>query len=291
MGSTRDYKDHFYRCSDDRLDLYARIYGDCEDGIPVLMMHGLTRNSADFENIAEILRHSHKLIIPDQRGRGRSDYDTNQENYAPHIYVQDMFALLRSLDVEKVVLLGTSMGGLIAMLMAASKPEIVKSIILNDIGPEVDQAGLVRLQQYVGHPVRVENWQDAAAYCQKINAIAFPNYDTNDWTAFAKRTFIADGDGVPKLVYDPKISEGLKGNAENAAPPDLWSVWDMLSQIPILTVRGETSDILSPATLAKMSEQHGSDFYIVEVPDIGHAPMLDETAAVDAITAFLKRHS
>lgn len=287
IGRLAKYKDHCYRSADDRLDLYARIYDDCTDGIPILMMHGLTRNSADFENIAEILRKNHKLIAADQRGRGRSGYDPESTNYHPAVYAEDMIALLRSLDIEKAILLGTSMGGIIAMLMSARQPDMAQALIINDVGPEVAPAGLERLQSYVGKSIQVDNWHDAADHCRQINQIAFPEYRSADWMAFAKRTFTTDKSGIPKLAYDMAISEGVQGEAPTAAPADLWQNWDLLPKIPILAIRGESSDILSPQTLADMRRRHAGSFSSVEIPGRGHAPMLDEPKAISTISKFL----
>lgn len=287
IGRVTDFKDHFYRSADDRLDLYARVYDDCTDGIPILMMHGLTRNSADFENIAELLRPDNQLVIADQRGRGRSEYDPVSANYHPGVYAEDMFALLGSLGIEQAILLGTSMGGIIAMLMAARQPDIARALIVNDIGPEVTPAGLERLRNYVGKPVQVSDWQDAADHCRQTNKIAFPEYRSEDWKAFAKRTFIADECGVPKLAYDMAISEGVQGQAPTAAPADLWQAWDLLSQVPVLAIHGERSDILSAETLEQMKRRHSGRFLLVEIPGRGHAPMLDEPIACSTITEFL----
>ncbi len=283
----KNYRDYSYRSADDRLDLYARDYHGNGDGAPILMMHGLTRNSADFENIAAILRDKHRLIVPDQRGRGRSDYDTDPGNYTPLVYVQDMFALLRSLDIKRVILMGTSMGGLIAMLMVAHQHNVAQALILNDIGPEVDPGGLARLQNYVGKPVDIANWQDAADLSRKTNEIAFPDYGDDDWMAFAHRTFIANESGIPQLAYDMAISQGVEGDDPSAAPTDLWPVWDMLSDIPTLVVRGQNSDILSPDTLRKMKAGHSGYIRAIEIPGRGHAPMLDEPEAVAAVQGFL----
>lgn len=283
----KNYRDYSYRSADDRLDLYARDYHGNGGSTPILMMHGLTRNGADFENIAEILRDGHRLIIPDQRGRGRSDYDTNPGSYTPLVYVQDMFALLQSLDIKQVILMGTSMGGLIAMLMVAHQHSVAQALILNDIGPEVAPDGLARLQGYVGKPVDIASWQDAADHCRKTNELAFPDYGDDDWMAFAQRTFIANKSGIPKLAYDMAISRGVEGDEPSAAPTDLWPVWDMLSDIPTLVVRGQNSDILSPATLRKMKSRHSGYIRVIEISGRGHAPMLDEPEAVAAIQDFL----
>lgn len=282
-----NYRDYSYRSADDRLDLYARDYHGNGGGTPILMMHGLTRNSADFENIAEILRDKHRLIIPDQRGRGRSDYDNNPGNYTPLVYVQDMFALLRSLDIEQVILMGTSMGGLIAMLMVAHQHSVAQALILNDIGPEVDPNGLARLQNYVGKPVDIASWQDAADHCRKTNETAFPDYGDDDWMAFARRTFFANESSIPQLAYDLEISQGVEGDEPSAAPADLWTVWHVLTDMSMLVVRGQNSDILSSATLQKMKAGHRGYIRAIDVPGRGHAPMLDEPEAVVAIQKFL----
>jgi pimeloyl-ACP methyl ester carboxylesterase len=281
------HRDHYFRSADDRLTLYARDYASGRDGTPILMMHGLTRNSADFEAIADILHPNHRLIIPDQRGRGRSGYDSDPSNYTPLVYMQDMFALLGSLGIERAILMGTSMGGLIAMLMAATNPEMASALILNDIGPEVGPQGLARLQQYVGKPVNVSSWQQAATYCRQINEIALPDYSDDDWMAFARRTFVADADGMPRLAYDFAISQGVQGDDPSAAPADLWPIWNRLSEIPVLVIRGQESDILSCATMEDMMVRHGGHIHTVEIPGRGHAPMLDEPTAVSAIQSFL----
>ena len=154
------YADHVYRSADDRLDLYARIYDT--EGPPLLLMHGLTRNSGDFEALAGHLAGKYQLIVPDQRGRGRSDYDPDSQNYTPAVYVDDMFALIDGLQLGNLGMIGTSMGGLMAMMMAAMSPERFDSLILNDIGPAVEAAGLARIQGYIGRLAPFDSWQQAA---------------------------------------------------------------------------------------------------------------------------------
>ncbi|APG63175.1 hypothetical protein LPB140_10665 [Sphingorhabdus lutea] len=282
------YHDHFYRSADDRLNLYARIYDIGAKTTPILLMHGLTRNSADFENLAAILSPHHNLIIPDQRGRGKSDYDNDPSQYRPDIYAADMFALLASLNVKETVMIGTSMGGLIAMLMAAHHQPICRALILNDIGPEVESKGLRRLQQYVGKSPKMNNWQDAANLCRASNEIAFPDYDEKDWMKFARRTCEMGQDGALKFAYDLSIANGVQGDKPNAAPANLWPLWEILNGIPILCIRGETSDILTPQILHKMHHSHAPNFSYIEIMGRGHAPMLDEPDAVRAIEQFLQ---
>lgn len=278
------YVDHVYRSADDRLDLHARIYG--KEGPPLLLMHGLTRNSADFEALAGHLVEKHQLIVPDQRGRGLSDYDPNPENYNPAIYVQDMFALIEGLRLEKLGLIGTSLGGLMAMMMAAISPQRFDCLILNDIGPTVEAAGLERIQSYVGQIAPFDNWQQAADQCRSVHGDVMTGYEAQDWLAFARRTCTEMPDGKIRFAYDPAISDGLSGNASSAVPPDLWAIWDRLSALPTLIIRGALSDILSPATVTEMKRRHPDNISTAEIAGRGHAPMLDEPDAIAAIDEF-----
>lgn len=280
------YQDHFYRSGDDRLTLYARIYES--DGPPLLLMHGLTRNSADFESLAAHLAGKYKLIIADQRGRGRSDYDPQPENYTPAVYVDDMIALIDGLQFSNLGLIGTSMGGLMAMIMAAAEPQHFNSLILNDIGPVVEQDGLDRIQSYVGELAPFESWQQAASHCRAVHGDAMLDYNEQQWLGFAQRTCQQLPDGQIKFAYDPAISEGLSGSQQTAVPPDLWPMWDGLDSIPTLIIHGALSDIISPATIAEMQRRHSGPINSVEIADRGHAPMLDEPAALSAIDSFLQ---
>ena len=278
------YAEHVYRSADDRLDLFARIYG--EEGPPLLLMHGLTRNSADFEALAEHLGGNYQLIIPDQRGRGRSDYDPNPDNYAPSVYVQDMFALIEGLRIEKLGLIGTSLGGLMAMMMAAILPARFDRLVVNDIGPTVEAGGLERIQGYVGPREPFDSWSQAADHCRSVHGDAMIGFDAQDWMAFARRTCTEMPGGRICFAYDPAISDGLSGNARSAVPPDLWAIWDRLSALPTLIILGALSDILSPATVAEMIDRHSGPISAVEIADRGHAPMLDEPEALAAIDEF-----
>ncbi len=279
------YADHFFRSADGRLDLYARIYAG--HGPTLLMMHGLTRNSADFETLIEALEGRYRVIAVDQRGRGRSEHDPEPENYNPQVYTADMFALLDELAVDQAVLIGTSMGGLIAMMMAAMAPHRASGLILNDIGPDVEQSGLDRIQSYVGALEPFADWEAAAAHCKRINSDVFADVDDDFWIEFARHTCTALPDGRIGLAYDPSISEGFSDGSANVAPPDLWPMWDLLAAIPILSIRGAQSDILSPRTVTEMQRRHPDDFTAVDIPGRGHAPMLDEPESLDAIHAFL----
>lgn len=278
------YEELRFPSADKRLTLYARVYEGT--GPTILMMHGLTRNSSDFEGLAEKLAGHFKLIVPDQRGRGCSDYDDQPENYQPANYSLDMLGLIDLLALDHPILLGTSMGGLMAMIMATMRPSAFRGIILNDVGPEVDPAGLRRIASYVGAAEPIHNWQDAAEYCKRTNGYAFPSYGDEDWQAFAHRLFRSGPDGTPELAYDPAIAAGLSPENQSAVPPDLWPMWQGLKSTPILAVRGALSDILSPETLVKMEQTHPQCQSVI-VPGVGHAPMLIEAEAVAAIRRFL----
>lgn len=270
------------------LELFARYYPG--DGPTLLLMHGLTRNSADFEPLAEHLAGHYRLIVPDQRGRGLSANDPNPANYRPDVYAADMFALLGSLGIGHATLIGTSMGGLIAMIMAAVQPERVSGIVLNDVGPELEAAGLKRIGGYVGPRAAFPDWRAAAARCEAINRGAFPGFTAADWDAFARRTCRESADGSVAFAYDPAIAEGFAAE-DGGAPADLWPLWQALGAKPVLVLRGALSDLLSAATVERMAQLHPGPFARQEVPRRGHAPLLDEPEALAAIETFLKEHA
>ncbi|MFA7596399.1 MAG: alpha/beta hydrolase, partial [Novosphingobium sp.] len=219
------------------------------------------------------------------------DYDSDPANYRPDIYAADMFALLDGLGIARAGLIGTSMGGLVAMTMAALQPARVSALVLNDIGPRIEAVGLARIQGYVGPSGDATDWDEAATRCAAINGPAFPDYGASDWLAFARRTCYETPEGSVRSAYDPAIAASVGGNDPATVPPDLWPLWDMLSAIPVLVMRGAASDLLSAATVAQMRDRHSGAFAALEVAGRGHAPMLDEDVAVAAIDAFLREHA
>lgn len=284
-----EYRDHRYRSACGRLELAARDYPAADGAAPVLlMMHGLTRNSADFEPLAAHLAGGYRLIVPDQRGRGLSEWDPDPAQYRPDVYAQDMLALLDGLGIQRAGLIGTSMGGLMAMVMQALRPGLAQAVVFNDIGPELDPAGIARIQGYVGPAGAMANWVEAAARCRAINAPAFPGFGDAEWMAFARRTCRENADGTVSFAYDPAISDSMEGDNPPTVPPDLWPLWDLLDAVPVLVVRGGLSDLLSAATERTMAQRHSGPYASVEVPRVGHAPILDEPAALAAIKAFCK---
>ena len=276
--------------SKDGLSLFARDYpaADGDERLPIVCLHGLTRNSKDFEDIAPIIAGwGRRVIVPDVRGRGQSDRDPNPTNYKPPIYARDVVEMMAALDIPRAVFLGTSMGGIITMTLMALRPNAIAAAILNDVGPEIAPEGIARILGYAGKPVEIRNWDDAASYVRGTNAVALPGLDDDDWRRFARRTF-RDDDGVPVLDYDPAIKFAL------GKPPSRISLWliglmfrRLARKRPTLLVRGATSDVLSAKIAARMQSKAPA-MQRVDVPGVGHAPMLTEPEAVDAIDRFLR---
>jgi pimeloyl-ACP methyl ester carboxylesterase len=277
-----------YGSADGTLTLHAEEFNPGGAPLTLLCMHGLTRNGRDFESLVAHLSHRYRLIIVDQRGRGRSEWDSNPANYQIPVYVKDMTRLLDQLEIEQAVLIGTSMGGIISMVLGATLPGRVRGIVLNDIGPEVPAAGLARLGHSLSATADVRTWADAAAQARRVNGLAFPEYEDADWLAFAHRIYRDDGTGRPVLAYDPAILAGLTQPQDpDAVAPTLWPLWTQLQNIPMLVVRGGLSDILSAEILERMAASHPR-LSAVTLPHRGHAPMLDEPVARTAIDAFLQ---
>jgi pimeloyl-ACP methyl ester carboxylesterase len=277
--------EEIYWSSRDGLKLYARVY---ETAAPaanaVLCLHGLTRNSRDFEDLALHLQHRYRVIVPDVRGRGRSAFDPKPENYQPAVYVEDILALLDALKAARVAVIGTSMGGMLAMMMGVGHRPKVAGLVLNDMGPEVDPKGLERIKGYAGRMPAPKSWDDAVAQTKTMFGDAWPGLEAERWAALTRRAYSENAAGIPAIEADPMIGEVLR-----AAPPatvNLWPFWNALRGIPMLSIRGATSDILSAATFAQMKALN-PDLRQLEVANRGHAPLLDEPECIAAIDAFL----
>jgi pimeloyl-ACP methyl ester carboxylesterase len=274
--------------SHDALQLYARVYeGPAPEAATVLCLHGLTRNSRDFEDLAPHLQSRYRVIVPDIRGRGFSARDPNPQNYQPGVYLQDILALMAAVGgAARANLIGTSMGGLLSMMLAVGYPDRVAAIVLNDMGPEVDPVGLDRIKGYAGKIPAPKNWDEAVAQTQAAFGNAWPNLSAERWSVLARRGYRQDDNGAVAVDADPMIGEMLR--AAPAATANLWPFWKALSGIPILAIRGAQSDILSAATFAKMKAEN-PELEQLEVAQRGHAPLLDEPECVAAIDAFLGR--
>lgn len=273
--------------SADGLRLYYKDYASEASGrLPVLCLPGLTRNSRDFDHVALRLQPERRVLCADLRGRGRSQHDPNWQNYHPGTYLADLALLLADAGVERCVFFGTSLGGILTMLFNATQPGRVAAAILNDIGPEVDPAGLARIASYVGRHPPAKTWPEAVAIVRATYEFALPGLTDEQWQDYARRSY-TDVDGAPRLDMDPMIGEAVR-SAPAAAAPDLWPVFAALGPVPALVLRGESSDILSSATLDRMQALK-PDLVRVEVPNRGHVPLLDEPEAVAATDAFLAR--
>ncbi len=274
---------HFYR-SDDGLQLFYRDWPGAAESLPLLCMHGLTRNSSDFTELAAHVAPRHRVIAPDVRGRGGSARDPDWHNYYPAFYAGDMWRLLDELRIERALLVGTSMGGIMAMVMAVQQPQRVAGIVLNDIGPAIDPAGLARIAAYAGVAQPLRDWNDAEAQMRERYATALPDMDDAFWARYTRRSFREGTGGVPEPDYDPAIAKRF-GDDSAAAEEKLWELFALIRQ-PLLVLRGELSDILSAATVARMAQLR-PDLRSVEVRNRGHVPLLDEPEVLDAIDALL----
>lgn len=259
------------------LALYLREQGQ---GEPLLCLPGLTRNSRDFEPAA-YLAVRHRMLCPDMRGRGRSDWDPTPEHYQPPTYVADMWQLLDQLGIERVSVLGTSLGGIMGMMMAVQQPQRVRALILNDVGAFTPRAALVRISGYLRAAGPVADWSDAAETLRAAFGEHFENMAGTDWLAFARRLY-RERDGVIAPDYDP----ALLGPFQSGADLDLWPLFDLLPPMPVLVLRGEHSEILSRDVCEQMAARRPGLAW-VEVPGRGHAPLLDEPEARAAIEGFL----
>lgn len=274
-----------YFTSADGLRLHYRDYPAAEPGrLPVLCLPGLTRNCRDFAGSALRIQKTRRVLSADLRGRGRSQYDPNFLNYHPGTYVGDLARLLADAGVEKVILFGTSLGGILSMLIAAGTPQVPAGVILNDIGPEVAQEGLQRIASYVGRHAPVRNWAEAAAQMRSMYGVAMPDASDADWLAFAERSY-TEVNGVPVLDVDPGVGEAVRAAPAGAAP-DLWPLYAALKPVPTLAIRGELSDVLSVAAFDRMQREK-PDLRRLTVARRGHPPLLDEPECVAAIDEFL----
>lgn len=271
--------------SEDGLLLYARDYPADQHAATVLCLHGLTRNSADFEPLCELLSPHYRLIVPDQRGRGRSQWDPHPENYHPLKYNEDMLALLSTLNIDRVHIIGTSMGGIMGMVLAATHPSMVASLVLNDIGPAINADGVRLIAQMVSNPPCYRDWQDAADSIRKVSSILFPDFSAQDWLDFARRTCRQTDRGIVP-DYDPALGIPFAAGGD-AVAPDLWPAFRQLGDLPLLVIRGALSNILDATTCDEMADMHPG-MLRVELSNRGHAPILDEPQAVEAIRTLLR---
>lgn len=278
-----------YWWSPDGLRLHYRDYAGGDDGRPPLLcLPGLTRNARDFEPLAQRLAGEWRLICPDMRGRAESAYAKDAMTYVPLTYMQDISRLLADLAITRFVAVGTSLGGIITMLMAATHREWLAGALLNDVGPALEEEGLARIRTYVGVNQSHPTWVHAARALADANGDVYPGYDLQAWLAMAKRLYRLNSGGRIVLDYDMKVAEPIRAMGTEAGV-DMWPVMKAFSGLPTLLLRGERSDLLGAATAQRMAAEIGPGAELVTVPGVGHAPVLDEAESVAAVDRLLAR--
>lgn len=283
-----DYEDKFW-WSQDGLRLHFRDYagGEGSDRPPILCLPGLTRNARDFEPVAERLAGDWRVICVELRGRGESAYAKDPMSYVPLVYLQDLDKLIDELAIPNFVGIGTSLGGLMLMLLTASRRAQMAGVLLNDIGPDIAPEGLERIRTFMGSSGAQPTWVHAARALAEVNAMIYPDYGLQDWLRFAKRLYRLGSQGRIVLDYDQRIAEPFRAPGGEVGV-NLWPAFEALAGMPVTLVRGSLSDLLSVETAHAMQARlPGLD--LVEVPRVGHAPTLEEPEAVAAIDRLLER--
>jgi pimeloyl-ACP methyl ester carboxylesterase len=272
--------------SADGLRLHARCIGSRSSILPVVCLPGLTRTANDFDVLAAALANAERRVISiDYRGRGLSDYDRDPANYSPTVEMADVVTMLTALDAHPAIFIGTSRGGILAMLLAATHPGMVAAAVLNDIGPVIEPQGLVRIKGYVGHLPQPDDFTDAAAILRQIFGSQFPKLTDTDWLAGAHRAF-KDENGKLVPNYDAALARTLDGVTPDMPAPTLWPQFDALANVPVMVIRGLLSDLLSAQTVEAMCARHRS-LRVVEVPDQGHPPLLADAETIAQVSKFV----
>lgn len=273
----------------DGLRLAARHYPTTQPSLrrPVLCLPGLTRNARDFHDLSTAMSRgpdARDVYAVDYRGRGRSEYAPDPASYNVFTELDDVLDFMTLAGLHDAAILGTSRGGILAMLMGVVRPTAIGAVILNDIGPIIDAKGLARIAAYVGRVPVPLHWQEATDIAKSMNVAMFPKVTDADWALLARQWF-DEKDGRPAQSYDPKLAQAFSAKQ---AIPVLWPQFVSLGHVPVLAIRGGNSDLLSDATLQEMARRH-PDVTTLTVPDEGHAPLLRDAATISAIGDFLVR--
>ncbi len=274
----------------DGLRLHVRSYGRAsQPALPVVCLPGLARTAADFELLAAALAHDgarpRRVIALDYRGRGQSEYDKDPANYTFHTELADVLAVIAALDCTPAIFVGTSRGGILAMILAALRPTAIAGVVLNDIGPVIEPKGLMRIKAYVGRLPQPRSFEEAAEILRRLFDAQFPKLGPEDWLKAAHRTFKQDEDGRLVPTYDVRLAKTMEGVAFDKPLPALWKEFDVLANLPLMVIRGENSDVLTAATVETMRARHAK-MVTVDVPDQGHAPLLAEADVIARIASF-----
>ena len=277
------FREHRFT-TQDGLSLYYRDYGDPLSGrTPVLCLPGLARNSKDFHRLAARLSADRWVVCPDYRGRGRSDYDPDSDNYQPATYLSDLRHLLAAAGLHRAVVIGTSMGGLLTCAMGAAMPGALAGAVLNDVGPDIAADGLDRIMAYLSKDNPQPDW-DSAVQAFKTMLPRLGLRTEEDWRAVTEATWTEGPDGVLHYDWDIHIVDPL---LKKHPLPDLWALYRSLRHLPVLAIRGGISDVLSPETFDRMAREHPG-LTRLTIEGVGHVPTLMEpesTAAIDRLLA------
>jgi len=277
------YRDAYYQVPDG-LRLHYRDYAGDASKPPLICLPGLTRNSRDFEELAERYAPRFRVLALEFRGRGLSEYDPQPERYMPFTYAKDVIELLDQLKIPEAIFVGTSLGGLVTMAVAVMAPERIVAAVMNDVGPDVSEEGIERIKTYVGKDPRFSDWDEAGRIIAANVGSSFEHYSHDDWVAMAKRN-CREENGEVRFDYDMAIAVPFQ-TANSGPQVDLWPFFRALTTKPLLVVRGANSDLLTADTAERMKEE-APDMRLATVPGVGHAPDLSEPEAVAAIDAFL----
>jgi pimeloyl-ACP methyl ester carboxylesterase len=289
MNGNGAFAERYFHSQDD-LPIYYRDYGDpLAPPPPVLCLTGLTRNSRDFAAVASRLAAGgRRVLCMDYRGRGKSGFDREWMNYRAQNYASDVKQMLTAANIHRVVVIGTSLGGLVAMVLGVMMPTALAGVVLNDIGPRVAAEGRARIAGYVGRDVHLPDYATGAARLREQYGAVFPGLSAERWLEYARATFIDDTErGGVRLNYDMNLGRALRAQA-NELMPDLWALYRSLRHVPVLAIRGKMSDVLDAATFDRMAEEK-SDLTRLTLDYRGHVPLLEEPECTDAIDRFLAR--
>lgn len=281
-----------YISAPDGLRLHLRCHGRrSARPLPVVCLPGLARTAADFDTLAAALAnhpdHPRRVIALDYRGRGLSDYDRDPANYAFQTELADVLATVTALDCLPAIFIGTSRGGILAMLLAAVRPTAIAGVVLNDIGPVIEPKGLMRIKGYVGKLPQPRSYEEGAEILRRLFDAQFPKLTAEDWLASAHRTF-KEQQGRLVPTYDVKLAKTLEGVDFERPLPPLWGAFDALRNVPVMVIRGANSDLLSAETVEAMRARRQA-LETMEIPDQGHAPLLAEPDVIERIAAFAGR--
>lgn len=256
--------------------------------LPVICLHGLTRNSSDFEVLGPYLAgYGRDAFALDCRGRGKSEYDKNANNYKPATYAKDVLSFMDHQGLDHAHFIGTSLGGLVTTEICRLQSNRIAGTVINDVGPEIDPGGLKRITSYAKSPSNPQTWEEAVDYTERVGRAAFPNFARNDWERFAKRTFDVKAGGGISVKYDPAIVRPAPPFLAKIISVVLWRRFLQLAKTcPLLLIRGQESDILSAETVRKFKKK-APHMMVVEIPERGHAPSLEEEESKFAIQHFL----